>query len=105
MRSKTKDSCVLDNSQAASEWDEALPYELRCLEAALQATGRSLAGEVSAMEQRAIPALTRLMQKVRARPVLHFTHCRMSAICNWGTCLWPRSATMEQRAITALTRL
>lgn len=34
------------------------------MQAALQATGRALAGEVRAMDNRAIPALQKLLQKV-----------------------------------------
>lgn len=55
---------MLSYSQAASMYDESLPYELRALEAALQATTRTLTLEVEEMESRTEPCLRALLQLV-----------------------------------------
>jgi len=69
-------------SRTSSQLDQRLPYELRCLEAALQATGRALAGEVRAMDNRAIPALQKLLQKITEDQLekLRATKCALNSL-------------------------
>lgn len=68
----------------------------------MQATGRMLGDETSAMEARAIPALSRLMQKVRVRHEKRGFYLleSESLICM----LDGDTSAMEARAISALSR-